>query len=145
MFPAMSLSKSVSAYSPSSSSNLKITSVVVAAAVTSDNAITKAGAAFLMQISAFSVFPSTFELMFELAGPERAKNLAVDKSPPDSDPLSVAEYGKIVFSLFKTIRRRLESQIRAAQNNCLRCRRTLCQLVSNWYPVRPQSTVKQMI
>src|SRR5207248_7654785 len=94
MFPAMSVSKSVSAYSPSSSSKLKITSVVVAAAVTSDNAITKTGAAFLMQISAFIVFPSTFELMFELAGPERAKNLVVDKSPPDSDPLSVAEYGK---------------------------------------------------
>jgi hypothetical protein len=41
-----------------------------------------------------SFFSFPFELMFELADPEKAKNLAVDKSPPDSDPLSVAEYGK---------------------------------------------------
>ncbi|PYL24160.1 MAG: hypothetical protein DMF44_05920, partial [Verrucomicrobia bacterium] len=87
--------------------------MVVAAAVTSDNAITKTGAAFLMQISAFIVFPSTFELMFELAGPERAKNLAVDKSPPDSDPLSVAEYGKIVFRFVQNN----SSQVRIADSS----------------------------
>jgi hypothetical protein len=89
MFPALSVSKSVSAYSPSSSSKLKITSVVVALAVTSDNAITKIGAAFLMRISAFIAFffPSPPELIFEIAGPEEAKNLAVDSPPPDSDPL----------------------------------------------------------
>ena len=81
MFPAMSVSKSVSAYSPSSSSKLKITSVVVALAVTSDNAITKSGAAFLIRISAFIAFlPFPFELIFEIAGPEEAKNLAVDNS-----------------------------------------------------------------
>jgi len=78
MFPALSVSKSVSAYSPSSSSKLKITSVVVAVAVTSDNAITKTGAAFLMRISAFILFASLpLELIFEIAGPEKAKNRAV--------------------------------------------------------------------
>src|SRR5437867_2976416 len=46
MLPALSVSKSVSAYSPLSSSKLKMTSVVVALAVTSDSAITISGATF---------------------------------------------------------------------------------------------------
>src|SRR6266481_6587076 len=58
MFPALSVSRSVSAYSPLSSSKLKITSVVVAVAVTSDSAITNSGATFLNRISAFIALPS---------------------------------------------------------------------------------------
>src|SRR5438067_13433412 len=113
MFPAMCLSKSVSAYSPSSFFEAK------------DHVGGRCGSRDQRQCDhknwscvsnanqCIHCFPSPFDLMFELAGPERAKNLAVDKSPPDSDPLSVAEYGKIVFRFVQNN----SSQVRIADSS----------------------------
>jgi len=52
-----------------------------------------------MRISAFIAFPP--ELIFEIAGPEEAKNLAGKGPPPDSDPLYAAEYAKVFWPLSK--------------------------------------------
>src|SRR5882724_1227989 len=83
MLPALSVSKSVSAYSPSSSSQLKMTFVVVAVAAVRDIASTNSKVAALLRVfSAFIVLPFLVRLVLisRIAGLDETKNRAGRKS-----------------------------------------------------------------
>src|SRR4026208_1240977 len=83
MLPTLSVSKSVSAYSPSSSSQLRMTFVVVAVAAVRDTASTnRKVAALLRGFSAFigSSFLVRLVLISRIAGPDETKNRVGRKS-----------------------------------------------------------------